>query len=98
MYNYFWEPNLNPQCFGPADRIFPKVTKCIFFKYGPTGTIENIDNMCVLAINILNEKVYTILWFLFVFVIFFSILGIVLKLGKYLKNILKLVGGIEIFN
>ena len=27
----------------PMTRIFPKVTKCVFHKYGPSGTIQMID-------------------------------------------------------
>nr|CAD7404921.1 unnamed protein product [Timema poppensis] len=45
------------------DIVFPKVTKCIFHKYGPSGTIQNHDAMCVMALNVVNEKIYVFLWF-----------------------------------
>merc|ERR1712020_97529 len=41
---------------------FPRVTKCNFRKFGPSGTIEKHDALCILAQNILNEKVYIIMW------------------------------------
>ena len=44
-------------------KVFPKVTKCTFHKYGPSGTIEIRDGLCVLPLNILNEKIYILLWF-----------------------------------
>lgn len=47
----------------PMDVIFPKITKCTFYKYGPSGTIESRDAVCVMTLNIVNEKIYTILWF-----------------------------------
>ena len=47
----------------PMNRVFPKVTKCTFHKYGPSGTVENKDGLCVLAMNIVNEKIYVFLWF-----------------------------------
>lgn len=50
----------------PMAKIFPKVTKCTFHKYGPSGTVENKDGLCVLPINIINEKIYIFLWFWFI--------------------------------
>ena len=47
----------------PISRIFPKVTKCTFHKYGPSGTVMKHDGLCVLPLNIINEKIYIFLWF-----------------------------------
>ncbi|KAF2351909.1 Innexin [Trinorchestia longiramus] len=36
----------------------------IFFRsYGPSGTVEVHDTMCLLAVNIINQKIYILLWF-----------------------------------
>ena len=43
------------------------MTKCTFHKYGPSGTVENKDGLCILAQNIINEKIYIFLWFWSVF-------------------------------
>lgn len=51
----------------PMHRVFPKVAKCSFNKYGPSGSIQNHDALCVLPINIINEKIYIFLYFWFVF-------------------------------
>ena len=47
----------------PLVEVFPRLTKCTFHKYGPSGTIERHDAMCLLALNIISEKVYVFLWF-----------------------------------
>ena len=39
----------------PMSRIFPRVTKCTFNKFGPTGTLMRRDALCVLPVNIINE-------------------------------------------
>ncbi|CAG2159069.1 unnamed protein product [Oppiella nova] len=49
----------------PMIRIFPRVTKCRFYKYGPSANIETIDALCLLPLNIINEKIYIFLWFWF---------------------------------
>ena len=46
-------------------QIFPKVTKCVFKTYGPSGSIQIYDAMCILPVNILNEKIFIFLWFWF---------------------------------
>lgn len=45
------------------DVVFPKVTKCHFHKYGASGTIQKIDALCVMALNVINEKIFVFLWF-----------------------------------
>jgi len=51
----------------PLNRVFPKVTKCNFKKYGPSGSLQKHDALCVLPLNIINEKIYIFLYFWFVF-------------------------------
>ncbi|KAF5280643.1 hypothetical protein FQA39_LY05291 [Lamprigera yunnana] len=51
----------------PMVYIFPRVTKCIFHKYGATGSIQKHDSLCVLPLNIVNEKTYIFIWFWFMF-------------------------------
>ena len=55
--------------FDYMDTVFPKVGKCNFHKYGPSGTIERADALCVLPLNIINEKIYVILWFWFLILV-----------------------------
>lgn len=56
----------------PMVAIFPKMTKCTFHKYGTSGTIQNLDYLCLLAVNNVNEKIYIGLWFWFLILAVFS--------------------------
>nr|CAH7730551.1 unnamed protein product [Callosobruchus chinensis] len=49
----------------PMVYVFPRVTKCIFHKYGASGSIQKHDSLCVLPLNIVNEKTYIFIWFWF---------------------------------
>ena len=52
--------------FDPMIFIFPRMTKCTFHKFGASGEIEKYDGLCVLPLNVINEKLYIIIWFWFV--------------------------------
>jgi hypothetical protein len=55
-------------------RVFPRMTKCTNFKsFGPSGTIQVgpntplsalkvFDALCMLPINVMNEKIYVFFW------------------------------------
>jgi hypothetical protein len=55
------EERVDPMVF-----VFPRVTKCTFHKYGASGTIQKHDSLCVLPLNIVNEKTYIFIWFWFI--------------------------------
>ncbi|XP_059476338.1 innexin inx3 [Neocloeon triangulifer] len=63
----------------PMIAVFPRVTKCTFHKYGPSGSIQRHDTLCILALNILNEKIYIFLWFWFIILAVFTAIAIVLS-------------------
>ncbi|KAA0201481.1 Innexin [Hyalella azteca] len=47
----------------PLIFAFPRVAKCHFRMYGPSGSLENHDLMCLLPQNIINEKIFLFIWF-----------------------------------
>lgn len=50
----------------PMIYVFPRMTKCVFHQFGPSGDIQKIDAFCILPLNIVNEKIYIFLWFWFI--------------------------------
>lgn len=83
LQGQFWDLGVNiinkglESTIDPLDEVFPKVTKCNFHKYGPSGSIQSHDVMCVMALNIINEKIYTFLWFWLIVLFIISILAVV---------------------
>lgn len=65
----------------PMIEVFPRVTKCTFHKFGASGTIQKLDALCVLALNILNEKIYIFLWFWFIILAIFSGLAVLYSMA-----------------
>lgn len=65
----------------PMIAVFPRVTKCTFHKFGASGSIQKLDAMCVLALNIINEKIYIFLWFWFIILAVFSGLAVLYSMA-----------------
>jgi hypothetical protein len=82
--------NLDPEeRTDPMNLIFPKVAKCTFERFGPTGTIEVFDGLCVLPINIINEKIYILLWFWFIILSLITSLFLVYRLTTICSRALR---------
>lgn len=47
----------------PLSRVFPRMTKCTYHSYGPSGSKNTYDALCLLPVNVINEKIYVCLWF-----------------------------------
>ena len=71
------EPEDRPD---PMAKVFPKVTKCTFHNYGPSGTVEKKDGLCVLPLNIINEKIYIFIWFWLIIITIVSGLALLYRL------------------
>jgi len=67
----------------PMSYVFPKMTKCSFYKYGGSGTIQLVDSLCVLGMNILNEKIYIFLWFWFIILAVITGVNLLIRIVQY---------------
>jgi len=83
VVNYSEQPGMQFDRPDPMHKLFPKVTKCTFHKYGPSGSIEKKDGLCVLSLNIINEKIFIVVWFWLVVVA--CVTGVFL-LYRYITN------------
>jgi len=57
--------------------VFPKVVNCSMSYHGVSSNIENISGMCTLPINVINEKIYLVLWVWFTCLAFISTISLV---------------------
>ena len=47
----------NPMC-----RTFPRVASCDYHRFGPGGGTAGINALCILALNVINDKVFVLIW------------------------------------
>nr|AIJ10713.1 innexin 5 [Cancer borealis] len=60
----------------PMDRVFPKVTSCSFYQVGRGGGETEHTALCVMPLNVLNEKIFIFLWFWYIIVAALTGLGV----------------------
>ena len=66
---------LRQNLVNPVCQVFPTVTSCQFPSGSLTGTV-NIDHaLCVLSLNIVNDKIFLVEWFWFFFLILIAIIS-----------------------
>lgn len=75
------EERLDPMIF-----IFPRMTKCTFHDYGYSGDVQRHDALCMLPLNVVNEKIYVFIWFWFLFLAFLLCLVILYRLFIYVAR------------
>lgn len=69
----------------PMVRVFPRMTKCTFHRFGSSGDVQRYDSLCILPLNIINEKIYIIMWFWFVFLAIVTTIWLIYRLATHTK-------------
>ncbi|KAI1293482.1 Innexin inx1 [Halotydeus destructor] len=64
----------------PMIYVFPRMTKCTFHSYGSSGDVQRHDALCMLPLNVVNEKIYVFLWFWFLFLAILTSLVILYRI------------------
>ncbi|GAB0093159.1 hypothetical protein DMENIID0001_082310 [Sergentomyia squamirostris] len=62
-----------------SSRIFPKMAKCNYNLYGPSGSVETRDTLCLLPLNIVNEKIFAFIWLWIIFIFTISAMNLIYK-------------------
>ncbi|XP_067136976.1 innexin shaking-B-like [Centruroides vittatus] len=71
VINYY---RSNQTVVNPMVFVFPRMTKCTFRDYGLSGDVQFHDALCILPLNVLNEKIYIFIWFWFIILAFLTII------------------------
>ena len=46
----------------PQERLFPLLTKCSIHNIGSSGSTQTQDALCLLTVNLINQKVFLVIW------------------------------------
>lgn len=80
MYYYSHSPSLRRDLPNPMCTVFPTVTSCTFHSVGTAAGEQKFNSLCVLSLNIINEKVYLLLWFWLFFMAALTALHLIYRL------------------
>lgn len=66
-----------------AARLFPIQAKCNFLVYGPSGTIQRSDALCIVPQNVVNDKIFVIIYIWFFVILLCAILHFIYLIAFY---------------
>jgi len=69
--------------------VFPKVVKCSMNHFGPSGNLMPQHGLCTLPVNVINEKIYLVLWVWFILLAISSLLHFAYSFFNYLLPTLR---------
>ena len=75
----FSDMNQEDRC-DPMIQVFPRMTKCSFYKFSPSNNVDKGNALCLLPLNIVNEKIYIFLWFWLIILSVLSGLALVYRI------------------
>merc|ERR1719397_2069517 len=64
----------NPMC-----NAFPRIANCDYWRWGLGGRQESINAICILALNIINDKVFLVLWWWFLMLVIIGSVRIIYR-------------------
>ncbi len=67
--------------------MFPRLTRCAFQTFGSGGKVQEDSSLCVLAPNIISEKIFIFLWFWYFLLLAIAVPNLVLVLLMALRSI-----------
>jgi len=57
--------DINPMC-----ETFPRLAACNYTRFGPGGQPDTRNALCVLGLNMVNDKIFLVIWFWYFFLFF----------------------------
>ena len=78
-YNYPPEEITQLDLVNPMCEAFPRVASCTFWKYGSGGKPTGHQAICILALNIVIDKVYLILWYWYFVIAILALIRIICR-------------------
>lgn len=86
------QPSPQRRMVDPMTYIFPRMTKCTYYDFGSSGDVQKHDALCLLPLNIINEKIYIALWFWFIVLALLTLIVIVGRLCAIFSERVRCMG------
>lgn len=76
--------------FQHTARTFPTQAKCLFVDFGPSGSSQELDALCFLPQNVVNEKIFVFIYIWFVGLFVVSAMNLVVNIVFWSCSMLRL--------
>merc|ERR1712012_645061 len=67
--------------FNPMCEVFPRVASCDYKRYGPGGGQERKNALCVLGLNMINDKIFLVVWYWYLILLIIGICRLLFRIA-----------------
>jgi len=68
--------NLNPMC-----EAFPRIASCNYYRFGFGGDKESKNAICILGLNMINDKIFLVIWFWYFLLILIGVFRLLYRIS-----------------
>lgn len=94
LYRYYTiepEERVRLGLVDPMCEVFPKMAACKYHRYGMGGREDTRHAICILGLNMINDKVFIVLWLWHCFIVTVGIFRIFTRLGQLSSSRVRLL-------
>jgi len=85
FYNLGYHTLFDERGHLPSLLLFPRVTACSLSRYAPGNGVQTAEIMCLLPLNIINDKIFLLLWIWFSFLSVLTVYKLVYRAFVFLS-------------
>jgi len=80
VYKYYRTvPEERSNMSDPFCQVFPKMAACHYHRYGMGGREDDRHAICILGLNMINDKVFVLIWLWHCFIVFMGVIRLLTR-------------------
>ena len=78
-YSVIPEERVRQSMTDPFCELFPKMAACHYHRYGMGGREDDRHAICILGLNMVNDKVFVLIWLWHCFIVFMGVVRLLTR-------------------
>jgi len=78
-YSVIPEERVRQSMTDPSCELFPKMAACHYHRYGMGGREDDRHAICILGLNMINDKVFVLIWLWHCFIVFMGVVRLLTR-------------------
>ena len=92
-YSVIPEERVRQSMTDPFCELFPKMAACHYHRYGMGGREDDRHAICILGLNMVNDKVFVLIWLWHCFIVFMGVVRLLTRSPQLVSSEVKITKG-----